>query len=431
LRKRAQLLTAIFLAATLFWGTLQIAAASSFFENLDEKLDQSGLDYRGFIDLRGGRRLRQPIAEQSTSMAESHLQLEINGDLEWLFFKVKGELFADTVDDHSGGKLREAFFLVNPLEFADLKIGRQIMTWGTGDLLFINDLFPKNWEAFFIGRDDEYLKAPADAARLSLFFPLANLDIVYMPRFNPSNYIDGNRLSYWFPGSNKIVGRNHILRDHERQSWFQDDEIALRLYRNWHGTEVALYFYDGYWKTPEGMKNDGRVYYPRLQAYGASLRTSLGGGLAHLEAGRYDSKEDRNGADPMIRNREWRLLIGYEHEVATDLTAGLQYYLEYMEDYDRYRRSLPPQSEKRDEYRHLLTLRLTKLMLSQNLKLSLFTYYSPSDNDAHLRPQISYKITDNWLLTGGANLFYGKYDTTFFGQFEENSNAYAGLRYNF
>ena len=430
MKKKARLLLAIIFAVTL--GGLQSGVAeTTSLEKLDEKLAQIGIDYRGFLDLHGGRRLLKPIAEQSTSIAEGRLQLELNGDLEWLLFKIKGELFTDSVDDHSGGELREAFFLVSPLEFADLKIGRQIMTWGTGDLLFINDLFPKDWEAFFIGRDDEYLKAPADAARLSLFFPQANLDIVYMPHLNPSNYIDGRRLSYWFPGSNRIVGRNHMLSDHERQSWFSEDELALRLYRNWRGMEMALYFYDGYWKTPEGMQADGRVYYPRLQAYGASLRTSLWGGLIHLEAGHYDSKEDRRGDDPMIRNSERRLLIGYEHELGTDLNASLQYYSEYMEDYDRYRHSLHPQSEKRDKYRHLLTLRLTQLLLSQNLKLSLFTYYSPSDNDAHLRPQISYKLTDNWLLVIGANLFYGQSDATFFGQFEENSNAYAGLRYNF
>ena len=44
---------------------------------------------------------------------------------------------------------------------------------------------------------------------------------------------------------------------------------------------------------------------------------------------------------------------------------------------------------------------------------------------------ILYKITDNWQLSGGANLFFGKDDYTFFGQFEDNSNLYLGLRYNF
>lgn len=417
---------------TLFLSAFQAFGEEvSYFSGFNEKLDEIGIDYRGFIDARGGYRIVDPIAEQRTTMAESRLQLELNGDLEWFLFKLKGDLIGDTVDDFAGAELREAFFLISPLEFADLKIGRQIMTWGTGDLLFINDLFPKDWESFFIGRDDEYLKAPADAVRLSLFFDTANLDIIYMPRFNPSNFIDGDRLSYWSPTTGQISGRNLKLREQERNRWFNEDEIAIRIYRNFSGIETALYFYDGYWKTPEGAKADGRLFYPRLQSLGFSLRGSLAGGLAHFESGYYASLDDRHGNNMMVRNSEWRFLAGYEHELGNDFTGTLQYYLEYMNDYDNYRDCLPAGAEKKDELRHLITLRLTKLLLRQNLKLSLFVYYSPSDNDAHLRPQASYKLTDNWLLTGGANLFYGQNDYSFFGQFEENSNVYLGIRYNF
>ncbi|MBN2707364.1 MAG: hypothetical protein JXR89_13120 [Deltaproteobacteria bacterium] len=415
----------------LLWNLTAGALEPDFFSGCNDRLERAGIGYRGFIDLRSGRRLVEAADEQQTSLAESRLQLEINGDLESFLFKIKGELLGDAVDDFVGGRLREAFFLVSPLPFADLKIGRQIMTWGAGDLLFINDLFPKDWEAFFIGRDDEYLKAPADAVRLGIFLDTLNLDIIYMPRFNPSNYIDGNRLSYWSPGQGRIAGRTARLVDDQRQRWFDEDEIALRAYRNFSGLEAAVYFYDGYWKTPEGMKSDGCLYFPRLRAFGLSLRGNLGAGLAHCEAGYYDSREDQSGENPLVRNREWRFLVGYEQELASDFTGGLQYYLEYMDDYDNYRAALPTGAKARDELRHLLTLRLTKLALQQNLKFSLFVFYSPSDNDAHLRPQISYKLNDDWLVVGGANLFYGRADHSFFGQFEENGNLYLGLRRNF
>ncbi|MFW6031595.1 MAG: hypothetical protein ACOC9T_03300, partial [Myxococcota bacterium] len=32
---------------------------------------------------------------------------------------------------------------------------------GTGDLVFLNDLFPKDWRSFLLGRDLDYLKAPS------------------------------------------------------------------------------------------------------------------------------------------------------------------------------------------------------------------------------------------------------------------------------
>ena len=51
----------------------------------------------------------------------------------------------------------------------DVKLGRQVLTWGTGDLLFLNDLFPKDWVSFFAGRDDEYLKAPSNTLRATQY----------------------------------------------------------------------------------------------------------------------------------------------------------------------------------------------------------------------------------------------------------------------
>jgi hypothetical protein len=69
--------------------------------------------------------------------------------------------------------------------------------------------------------------------------------------------------------------------------------------------------------------------------------------------------------------------------------------------------------------------------MNQNLTLSLFTFYSPSDEDAYLRPKIQYKIDDHWSAEIGGNIFVGEEDHTFFGQFEKNTNVYGGVRYSF
>jgi hypothetical protein len=102
-----------------------------------------------------------------------------------------------------------------------------------------------------------------------------------------------------------------------------------------------------------------------------------------------------------------------------------------MQHYSDYRASLPQGMQARDENRQLTTLRLTKQAMNQNLTLSLFVYYSYTDDDAYLRPIVKYKLTDSWLLTCGGNVFLGEHDYTFFGQFENNNNVYAGARYSF
>ncbi|MHC4085262.1 MAG: hypothetical protein ACYSWZ_16835 [Planctomycetota bacterium] len=60
-----------------------------------------------------------------------------------------------------------------------------------------------------------------------------------------------------------------------------------------------------------------------------------------------------------------------------------------------------------------------------------FTYYSPTDKDVYMRPNLNYKASDNVALEVGANIFFGDYPNTFFGQFENNSNIYAVVRYSF
>ena len=102
-----------------------------------------------------------------------------------------------------------------------------------------------------------------------------------------------------------------------------------------------------------------------------------------------------------------------------------------MLDFSAYRASLPAGSPKRDELRHLLFLRLTQLLRYQTVELSLVAFYSPSDEDGHLNPQASYKITDSWSIALGANFFLGRKDSTSFGQLDGNDNLYLRLRYSF
>lgn len=147
--------------------------------------------------------------------------------------------------------------------------------------------------------------------------------------------------------------------------------------------------------------------------------------------GYYDSRDDQNGENPFIPNSQLRYLAGYEQELAKDFTAGVQHYLEQTLQYGAYRLTLPPGMQAADEFRQVITLGLTKRLLYQNLKLSLFTFYSPSDQDVYIRPNVHYKITDHWSAEGGANIFAGRKDHTFFGQFKNNTNVYSGVRWSF
>jgi hypothetical protein len=396
----------------------------AFFDKLDT-------EYHGFYEARAGYRLLDDPHEKDMSIMEARYQFDLFSMRDWGDIKVKGDVYGDAVEERGVFDLREASIFMRPSDSMDVKFGRQILTWGTGDLLFINDLFPKDWQSFFIGRDTEYLKAPSDAVKVSLFSDLANLDVVYTPEFDPDRFISGERLSYWNPALGRRVGEHNKLSVANRSRFFTDDEIAIRLYKNIHDYELAAYGYWGFWKTPGGFNATmTEALYPPLYVYGASIRGTVGKGIGNAEVGYYDSVDDRSGNDPLINNSQMRYLLGYTQEVARDFTAGVQYYVEQMLGYGSYKRNLSS-GPVADEFRHVVTLRLTQLLMNQNLQLSLFTYYSPSDRDVYMRPIAHYKATDNLSLELGANVFFGNKPYTFFNQFHDDTNLYTGVRYSF
>jgi hypothetical protein len=425
-----------FIIAQLSFALIVLFVSSTEAEYLQEikefLYDNYEIDAYGFMEARCGYRLQDDPYQKDASIAEVRLQTDLSKEIDRVELKLKFDLLGDRVLEEFDADLREFYLAFTPVDFMDVKVGRQILTWGTGDLLFINDLFPKDWVSFFIGRDVEYLKAPSDAVRVSLFFDFLNVDIVYVPEFCGSDYIDGSRLSYWNDLLGRTAGRDFVFSDDCPNDFGKDAEYSIRLSKNITGLELALYGYYGFWKEPEGLDLSSlKLIYPELFVCGSSVRGAMLGGIGSAEVGYYYTREDASGKDPLMRNSEVRFLAGFEKELARNLTGGIQYYLEYMQDYDEYENSLPVGMEKTDEFRHVLTLRLTQMLMNQNLKLSFFTFYSPSDADGYARPKIHYKISDYWSAEIGGNIFFGEEDYTFFGQFKDNTNAYAAVRLNF
>ena len=412
-------------------AVLALVSLSSANEKLEEIWSEYEPEVHGFVEGRAGYRLQNDAYQKDMSIMETRTQLDLTSLPDWGEIVVKGDAYLDGVTERAEFDLREANAAFTPTDFVDLKLGRQILTWGKGDLIFINDMIPKDWQSFFIGRDTEYLKAPSDALKAGFFSDMVNLDVVYTPRFDPDRYIKGERLSYWNGVMGQTAGQNAIIHSNKPNRWFQDEEVAARLYRNVQGVDLALYGYWGYWKSPGGMNAAGnQAQFPSLDVYGASLQGPLGKGILSAEVGYYDSKDDSRGTNALINNSEMRYLLGYSREIGRDFTAGLQYYVEQLLDYSEYRAALAG-GPARDRYRHLLTLRLTKLLMNQNLRCSVFGYYSPSDDDVYFRPNINYKLSDNTSVEVGANLFGGDDPHTFFGQFADNTNVYGAIRYSF
>jgi len=381
----------------------------------DDPVDQNGSDY-----LLSEERLQLELSERSKDGSAS--------------FFVKSDFFRDGVAKKDDMELREGYINYTK-ELIDLRVGRQIITWGTGDLMFINDVFPKDYGAFFSGRPMEYLKAPVDGAKVEITADLLSAELVAIPTFEANRLPDPNRFYLYNPFSSATTITT--MQTERPGSKVGDAELAMRLFRYIGSTDVSLYAYKGFYRMP-GMRVDSMTnpttltyIYPELTVYGGSITGNIFGGVGNIEGGYYDSAEDRMGDDPTVENSKWKLLAGYKKEVGAELSAGIQYYMEIMDDYSNYENALPPGFPKEERVRNYATLRLTKMLLYQTLRLSFFGIYSPSDEDYLINPEAMYKLSDDLSFTLGGNVFGGRKEFTMFGQLEKNDNVYTNLRYQF
>lgn len=394
---------------------------------------QPVLPITGFIESTTGYRIKD-----SNVIAEEWVSQDLRGRIQTYYqhsafnASYKGELYYDGVLNEWHGINREAYIGLSPVRSIDIRIGRQPLTWGTGDLVFLNDFFPKDWVAFFSGYDQQYLKAPSDAIKVSSYFDGVNLDLVWTPKFDADNYITGEKLAYYSPFSSSIVAAPPALEADTPDSSISDGELAVRAYKQIAGVEYAAYFYRGYFKTPEAFDFEtGQLYFPKLSSIGASARASILNGIGNVEYAYWNSRESDSGDNPWVPNSQSRFLLGYETEIIRNLTANFQYYVEYIHDYEKRKASTPTKDARPREIRQLFTTRWTLLTQQSNLVYSAFLFYSPSDRDFYLIPNAMYRLGDAWQFNAGANLLGGKHDYTLFGQMETNSNIYIRAKYLF
>lgn len=403
----------------------------------EEVSEEPASVFTGFGEIAlGGRVSSDEVISTDKTLADIRVQLQWDKDFDDSGLKFIADLYYDGVLEETRIQLRELAWQGN-LGFlekwgmnwgkkVDLKAGQQVLTWGTGDYVFLNDLFPKDFQSFFAGRNDDYLKAPSLSAKFSGFFDWANIDVVIIPEFTPDNYINGEYFSFFSPFAQENVAPRFSV-DSPLQPG--SPEYAVRIYKSIAGNEYALYGYRGFYKTPSSFTEFAEPWFAELSVYGASLIRPFASGLLNAEVAYYYSLDDKQGTNPLVPNSQTRWLLGYEQELLKNLNLSVQWYAEQNHDYEKLQSNSSYPDLEPEKLRVVLTQRLRYQAMQQTLTLNAFNFYSTSDEDGYLKVSVDYSPVDQWQLSIGANAFYGKENYTFFGQFKDASNLFARFKY--
>jgi hypothetical protein len=355
-------------------------------------------------------------------------------------FFSKIDLVNDQVNETEGIQVRELRFKYKLSENLDLSIGKQVSTWGVSDMLFINDLFPKNWVANFTGRDMEMLKETSDSVRLTSYLGSYTVDTVLTPKFTPDVTPTGCRFSVYDPNSQQLISNQASCTSNTStvDNDADNSELAISLKKNVAGFDLALYGYHGLYKAPKGLEVKGGQlvgFHPRLAVYGASAEGQFGLGIFTFETGYYESKDDLSGKNALIENSMLKYLVGYRLDLTSKFSVGAQIYQEKMSNYSEYESAYGSvgYEYRKKEISSTYTVRLNYKTMQETLNFSLFTYIRPDDHDSFTKLEISKKVGNDLNLTVGSSVFTGEenYLNREFGMLKDDDNIYLRAKYSF
>ena len=362
-------------------------------------------------------------------LGETRLRLDATADSDDGNVGIVGKVdfLADGVDSTADIVIREAYGEYRA-DWFEIRAGRQMLTWGVADRLFINDVFPKDWTAFFSGQPLEYMKIGSDMAKVSVFGDTWDAEIALIPitQYDVTPQTD-RFVVYSMPG---------VTGTQERDKTISGSEAAIRLHKAFGNVDVALYAFTGFWHQPDKGLSGSNVIYPRLNSYGFTVQDTLFGGVLSLEGGFYQSVNDTAGTNAFIANSQYRYMVGYEREAMTDVTVGVQAYGEIMGNHSAYFSSASasftaglgpaPQSE----HRKVGTLNIRALWLNQTLTTSVFNMLV-AGGGRMVNPDIHYAVTDEFSINVGGHVFWGGPDSWMLGMMKYDDNVYVNAKWSF
>lgn len=324
----------------------------------------------------------------------------------------RGDLVGDAIANDFRADLREGYLDLASGPF-ELRAGRQLVAWGVGDLLYVNDPFPKDLGSLYAGRPESFVPLGVDAVRLDVD-SFVTLELLAIPFFRPDR--DPSKDGFFPPGS--TLPR----REEKPDSGAGEVEAGARLAGLIGPLEVALYGFRGRSAAPSEKPDDPFaptkviLFHPRIATGGASVRAPLLGGVLFAEAAWRDALDDPDATVSIVPDPSASALAGFRMA----LPGGALGEVEYRAEKATGGTSRP--------LHDVGALRLRQ-PIGAAWDLSLFGYWSPRDRAYLAQPRVSVRTSDRCQVTAGANVFGG--DLGPFAGLDRDDDAFLMIRYDF
>lgn len=380
----------------------------------------------GFVQMRQAQRAKSldvcTVEACSTMLQEALTELLIERRFgNQLSASLRLEANYDNALSEGHGRVREGVVDWAPGASLNLKLGRQILTWGVSDYLYVNDLFPKNYDSFFTGGGFDRMKEPVDGLRSAWHGGGLDVEAV-VSRSKADRMPDPGRFTA------TAMSASAFKPDDVNDS----ADVAVKVATNVRRMDWAAYL-ASFRSRERVYRMDGvglREERPRLQHLGVSGTGNCMGGLSWVEAAlRHSDTTEQNVVSRHYLGSSFKGILGHSQEVGSDLSVSAQLQVEAPTSYGRYKAQLAAGVAPLERVTSTLHLRVHGRWKNQTVGAGAQVFVG-NEGDSHFNPFVSWSPADGWTLEGGANVFNGKPDTRY-GAFKDDTNVYILGRFSF
>lgn len=332
-----------------------------------------------------------------------------------------------TDPDSPRGRLRELYWRYNQGP-AELKLGRQMMTWGRADGLNPTDnLSPRDFT--LLTPEDGDQRYGNEAAQLSIDTSIGNFVGVWFP----------HAASHTIPLLS-LQGVSYTVEKPPRNS-----QWALKWETSKEGVDGSVSYFHGIDPMPDLVFNGAgpsginiAVRNQSINILGADLSLTRGAFVwrAEMAATQTDStgSQDFTHKKPQV----W-LVAGGEYSFDNGTTLGIQGTVLHVKDFFRPDSISDPAtralawweaatSNQTSANQYGMTWRLAHRWWNDTLLGETSGVFIWSSHSGIWRTKLDYAIDDHWHVQAGADYYFGRQES-FFGQLRQNRLVYAQLRY--
>jgi len=339
------------------------------------------------------------------------------------------ETFSDEVlsELEKEAELREIYLEGSPFGNLDIKLGKQIVSWGVANSLRVVDVLNPTDSREFGMTDLEDVRLPIAMTKLDYYIGDLKLEAVAVHeiKFNKSAVFGSD----FNPSTQKI---NEVIPE----SSAENTEYGLALIGTFSGWDASLhwaqYFDDTAHFKVTFIPGLGAVpileqRHSRLTMGGATLSIPSGNFIWKAEAAKLQGMEFALVTVKTFSRTD--VLVGSEYSGWRDTSLTFEFGVQHLNDFD-VKLEESPDSQLED--RIATTVSFMQDYINQTLHLSLVgMMIGKSGQDGGLnRMSLEYDVMDAFSVTGGVML-YQPGDNAYFKSLNENDRLFFEVRYSF